>query len=267
VTSVAPTEVTPARVALLKSIADLAEAKRQTAEARARLAEAVGLPLKALEQVELSFDLSIAPYSLGQLPSADLRQHALQDRPDLRAALAEYAAAQSALQLEIARQYPDVHLGTGYQFDQGDHKWALGVTAEIPVLNHNEGPIAEALAKRAEVAARFLELQAKVVAEMDRAFELQSASQEQLRNSELVVQTQRQHLDALQAAFKGGLADALEVNGAQIELSVGLLARLDAQFRLQQAIGQLEEALRRPFVGLASIERGREAQQLKKEKP
>jgi broad specificity phosphatase PhoE len=27
---------------------------------------------------------------------------------------------------EIAKQYPDIHLGPGYQYDQGVNKWTLG---------------------------------------------------------------------------------------------------------------------------------------------
>ena len=58
--------------------------------------------------------------------------------------LAEYQASQSALQLEIARQYPDVQLGPGYEFDQGDNKWMLGLGVTLPVFNQNQGAIAAA---------------------------------------------------------------------------------------------------------------------------
>ncbi len=37
----------------------------------------------------------------------------------LRLSLLDYAASQSALELELARQYPDVHLNPGYMFDEG----------------------------------------------------------------------------------------------------------------------------------------------------
>jgi outer membrane protein TolC len=93
----------------------------------------------------------------------------LQGRSDIQSALAEYAAAEADLQLQIAKQYPDVHLSPGYQYDQGDNKWSLGVTFELPLLNQNQGPIAEARARRLESAARFTELQAKVIGEIDRA--------------------------------------------------------------------------------------------------
>ena len=65
------------------------------------------------------------------------------------------------LRLEIARQYPDLHLNPGYEFDQADSKWALGLSIELPLLNQNQGPIAEAEARRLESAARFESLQAR----------------------------------------------------------------------------------------------------------
>ena len=62
--------------------------------------------------------------------------------------------------LELARQYPDLHVGTGYTFDQGQNKWALGLSIDLPLLDQNQGPIAEAEAARDEAAARFVAIQA-----------------------------------------------------------------------------------------------------------
>ena len=123
----------------------------------------------------IAFDLARIPEA-DDLTSAEARRAALQSRTDILAALAEYAASESALQLEIAKQYPDIHLSPGYQFDQGDNKWHLGLSAELPVLNRNQGPIAEAEARRAESAARFEALQAKVIAEIDRALAVLDAN-------------------------------------------------------------------------------------------
>lgn len=110
------------------------------------MAEALGVPLAALNHFD--FTLNTDSTAADELTGKTARERALRSRADIAAALANYAAAQSALQLEIARQYPDVHLGTGYQWDQGEGKWQLGLTLEIPVLNRNQGPIAEAEARR-----------------------------------------------------------------------------------------------------------------------
>ena len=73
------------------------------------------------------------------------------------------------MQLEIAKQYPDVHLNPGYELDQTDNKWTLGLTVDLPLLNQNQGGIAEAKAKRAQAAAHFLSVQANAISEIDNA--------------------------------------------------------------------------------------------------
>ncbi|MCL5279148.1 MAG: TolC family protein [Planctomycetes bacterium] len=196
---IAATDLTPQRVAFIRTQADLADARRQVTDSRAAVAQALGVPLQALEGHELKFDLSMtdagptanpqsaiisspAPTGDRNPQSAEARRQALHSRADILAALADYAASQSALQLEIARQYPDIRLGPGYEYDQGLHKWGLAVGTDfLPVFNRNQGPIAEAQAKRAEAAARFLALQAQGISEIDRALAARAASQEQLR--------------------------------------------------------------------------------------
>ena len=122
------------------------EARRQSAEALAQLADAVGLPASAMEVTTLSFDeLNEAR---AELTTAEARRQAAVNRVDILAALAEYAASQAVLQLEIAKQYPDLHIAPGYQLDQTDNKWTLGATLTLPVLNQNRGAIAEASAHR-----------------------------------------------------------------------------------------------------------------------
>ncbi len=239
-------EIMTGRVALIKSSADLAESRRLIVETRQRIAEALGLSAKAIEGIQFHFDLAPALDATKNLISEETRRQALQTRPDILAALAEYAASQSTLQLEIAKQYPDIHIGSGYQWDQGESKWSFGVTFELPVLNRNEGPIAEARAKRTEVAARFVALQAKAIGEIDRALAHRGAVQEQLAQIETLVRTQRQQLQSVEAAFKAGGADQVELRTAQLEASTSELVQLDAQIKLQQSLGQLEEALQRP---------------------
>src|SRR5204863_2457362 len=132
-----------------------------------------------------------------ELASDEARQQALLGRPDILAALADYAAAEASLRIEIAKQYPDIHLTPGYQFDQGEHKWSLGIAAELPVLNQNQGPIAEALARREESAARFAALQAKVLAEIDRGLAARVAALEQVTRQSGLTQLAREQSAAV----------------------------------------------------------------------
>jgi outer membrane protein TolC len=251
--AVSAIELSPARIALVKLQAETADARRQVAEARARISESLGLPARALDDVALTFDLSQTadPAWL----SAEARRQALLGRADLLALLAEYAASESALQLEIAKQYPDLHFNPGYQYDQGENKWSLGLSVELPVLYRNHGGIVEAKARRDETAARFLALQAKVIAEIDRALLSRTAAIEQLTQVDELVRAERQQMDQLEASFQAGVADQFDLASARVEFATTELARLDALAKQQQALGLLEDALQRPFDGLSTVER------------
>jgi outer membrane protein, heavy metal efflux system len=263
--AIAAPEVTAARVAFIKTQADLVEAQRQAVESRTRVAEALGLPLKAIEGRTLAFDLSAAD-SGRELESAEVRQRALHSRADILALLAEYAASQSALQLEIARQYPDIRLGPGYEYDQGSRKWGLGIGVDLPVLNHNEGPIAEAEAKRAEVAARFLELQARVIAEIDRAMAVRMAVRDQLQQIDSLLGVQRRQALSVEEMVKAGAADQYELRSAQLELQLTELTRLDTQVKAQQSLGQLEDAVQMPFDALRTVDKNPRKEAVKETK-
>ena len=161
--------------------------------------------------------------------------------------------AAGAFRLEIAKQYPDVHLSPGYEFDQGDSKWSLGLTVDLPVLNQNQGPIAEAKARRAETGARFLALQTKVLAEIDRALALVETDSQTGRLLGSVAREQARRQDSLAAQFKAGAVDRLELLNAQVETATAQLAEVDGQFRLQRSIGALESALQRELPPPATI--------------
>jgi outer membrane protein TolC len=225
----------------------LADATRQAADARVRIAEALGLPVKALDGAEFTFPLAETEAAGKALTSAEVRQHALLGRAEILSALAEYAASESALQLEIAKQYPDVHFAPSYQYDQGENKWSLGLMAELPVLNQNQGPIAEAKAKRQESAARFVALQAKVLAQIDSALAARNAALQQLQRQDRLTRLTREQSASAEAMFHAGAADKMELASAQLEAGVGDLALLDAQLKLQQAVAQLEAAVQQPF--------------------
>jgi outer membrane protein TolC len=90
---IAVSELTISRVALAKARLDLTEAQRQSVEARVNVAEAIGVSVKALDKVEVSFDLQIEPDAVKHLTSDEIQQQVLLSRTDILSALAEYAAA------------------------------------------------------------------------------------------------------------------------------------------------------------------------------
>lgn len=253
--AVSANEVATARIALSKWRTELAAAQSRLDQARAAIAAAVGLPVKSLAGFEFRFDLDAETSAARVTDAAELRRVALQQRADIRAALAEYAASQAALQLEIAKQWPDVHLNPGYQWDQEESKWSLGLSIELPVLNQNQGPIAEATARRVEAAARFTALQAKVIAELDRAEVAWRSAQEQLQQTNELLTAQAQQVSRLEAAQAAGGADRLDIATARLEVVSVELLRQEALVQLAQAVNDLEAGLQRPidFLEMAAL--------------
>ena len=251
-------ELTQARIAADGTRLALRDAERQSYEARGQLAQAIGIPTQALDGVKLSFD-SLREKPLEILP-VEARRQALLNRADILAALAEYAASQAALRLEIAKQYPDVHLNPGYAYDQGDNKWALGLTVTLPVLNRNQGTIAEAQARRAEAAAKFNALQATALGEIDLALAgYRAAQQKQAEADAMLVNLKQQEKSAHVRLDAGEIAKS-ELVALQMQFSLGLLAQRDAVTQVQQAKGRLEDALQSPADLLPSAEKAPRAE-------
>jgi len=131
--AISPFELTQARLVFDAIRLGLEDARRRKAEAYVHLAGALGVTTHALDGLSLSFGSFDEPPA--DLPAPSVRRQALLNRPDLLGALAAYEATQADLQLEIARQYPDLHLGPGYQMDQAANKWTLGLPVALPVFN------------------------------------------------------------------------------------------------------------------------------------
>lgn len=238
--------VTQARIALDQTRLAVHDAQRQAAEARAQLAAALGVPLDALREIDFSFEI-FDPFTLpAPPPAATLRRQALQTRPEILAALAQYAATESALALAVAKQYPDIQLGPGYAWDQGDNKWSLGISFPFLLWHRNQGPIAEATARRREAAARFTALQARVTGEFDTALGGYRAALGKLDAAESLLSAQQRQYRTLHDMVRGEAGRFALIN-AELQLLAGELARLEAQVAAEQALGALEDAVERPL--------------------
>jgi len=204
------------------------------------------VPVAALANIQIGFAAFERVYP--DIPADDVRRQAVLNRADVLAALSEYEASQAALQLEIARQYPDIHIGPGYTFDAGAHKFVLPVSGiTLPLLNQNQGPIAEASARRKEVAARVNALQAQAIDDTQREVQNYRAVLKNLHLAESLLSAQQRQLQDLQKTYKAGETDRLTLALAQHALYTHALIRQDAQVQVQRNIGQLEDAMQRPL--------------------
>jgi len=231
------------RLALARMRADAARSGRQALEARAGLASVLGVSVAALEGVEIDFSLSEIPQDLAALESGKAQRAALLGRADVLAMLSRYAASEEDLRLELAKQVPDLHLGPAYEFDQGDNKWGLALSLELPLLSQNQGSIDEALARRRELAARFERLQARVIGAVDAALASLRGSRAELREARHLVEGARARQRLTRAALSEGATDRVALLHTDLEVQRASVLLIDSEEQLQNAAARLEQAV------------------------
>ncbi|MGI8967295.1 MAG: TolC family protein, partial [Limisphaerales bacterium] len=242
------TEVYFARTELLNFQLAFRAAEGRVIESKTAVASAIGLSASALDEIKFVWPELNSPVSAEKISVSSVQSAGLLNRLDIRRSLVEYAAAESALRIEIAKQYPDVHLTPGYQFDQGTHKFSLGPSVTLPIFNHNQGGVADANAKRQEAAAQFLALQGQVISQTEKAFaQFQNAVAQFAEADSLSTELQKRAEKSAQRAREIGETDRAALASVQVQSSILARARLDALLKVQTALGALEDAAQRPL--------------------
>ena len=224
-------------------------ADKQQAEAFASIASAIGVSTEALRNIHIDTSTIAAIRKQDDMVSDVAREDILKHHSQLMAALADYQAAHSALQLEIAKQTPDINLGPGYEWSKDGSIYTLGLSVTLPVFNNNEGPIAEAEAKRQEAAKRFNALQVDVIGKIELAQASYKASRATLKTADQLVEAQKIKSGQLNSQLGTGEASKLPSLLAQSEITTAAIARLDAMVQLLKAKAALETALEQPLFG------------------
>lgn len=228
------TELTTYQLALNRAALDVSAARRDAGKSRATLAMAVGVPVSAFNGVKVKLDFGNVEVVGGS---------ALKTHPDVMLALADYATAEAVLKGEIAKQYPDLKLTSGFQWDQDDRKWQLpGLGIDLPVLHRNQGGIAEAKARRDAAATRLTRAQARIIGEIDAARAALQGAQDQAREAEKLLASERDAESQAEKNLKAGGGDRLELLTAKVQGAAGRVSLLEAQALVQQAAAALEAA-------------------------
>jgi CRISPR system Cascade subunit CasA len=239
------------RAPALMTRSDLAAAHRRVAEARARrvqadaaLARALGVPIAAVTA------LSLAPV---EPPPQDLAisqaaRDAAMTRRDVLKAVIGYDLAESALRTEIARQYPEIHIGPGYSYDHGVSKLPFNLSLVLPPLDLNRAAIAQAEARRGEAGRSMEAIQASVLGAVEQAGSaLEAARLAEASIRERDVPIARRLATSAAHSARAGETDRVDDLGAQATLIEAELAALDARRVAVSAGVDLEDALRAPF--------------------
>jgi len=115
------------------------------------------------------------------------------------------------------------------------------------VLNQNQGPIAEAAARRELAAAKFRALQARVIGEIDQAVAGYQAAKQQWDFGAAMFAAEGKQQAAARQQLAAGVIDQFDWLAAQMEHSTAALAQIDNVTVERRARGALEDALQSPL--------------------
>lgn len=240
-------QVLQARLEWINAQLSRADAKAAASQARTALAGALGVPVTALHGIHLDYGAIVQRPAPQTLAVARFKTFALTQRPDIRAALMRYAASAQGLKLEIARQYPDLQIGPGYTWDQGAHKWSIGFSLNLPVFNQNQGPIAQARARRKTQAARFRVLQERITTQFNSALIAYQAGDDKSKLAQHLLQASQTRLRSARASYRVGETNRVDLLRIELDTQRDRLALLQAQVEAAQALAALENVLEHPL--------------------
>jgi cobalt-zinc-cadmium efflux system outer membrane protein len=236
------------RVDLIHARAETKRAQGMSARSRVLLANSMGIPASALEGMALDARGLDTPPDESSLPLAGIQRAGLMQRIDIQRMLVEYSAAEAALEIEIARQRPNIELGIGYAFEEGFNRYIFPASIPLAALfQRNRGPIAEAEARRQEIQQKFISLQAAAIGEFDLALAQYRAALAALEESGVILTVERERESAALRFLEAGETDRLEVATARLRSVTAERARLDALQQVRVALGALENAVQQPL--------------------
>ncbi|MFW2854239.1 TolC family protein [Sphingomonas sp. TX0543] len=229
-----------ARATLRRTQLDAQATAAMQADTLHQLAIAIGLPAERLLMSRLALPRLDAGLSPGFITRA--RDAAPLNRADLLARLADYAAADADLRLQLAGRTPNIEAGPSFEYDQGEKKWGVTLAASLPVFNANGGPIAEARAVRTQAERQFTTAQAAVIGEVDRAAEAYAQAVRSLGVAERLYAEQERRARAVETMFARGEIDRVELLTARAELAAQVTGGADARGAVAKAALALQAA-------------------------
>ena len=241
-------ELTQTRTAAAQAESRYVLAEQRQIRARGDLAQALALPLSALDALRIDYAAFDAPVAVP--PMSALRANATLDRIDLRRALAQHAAAEAALTVELRAQYPEIRLKPGLLWDQGATVWSLGAALPLFAAQRQAGPIAEAVARRDMAAQHFLALQSQALVALEHARTRVKAAELDIDGAEAEHDEARLQLTRTEQRYARGDADRLDRLLARVRVLEADIRLLYARQRTLASRLALEDAVQRPLSAL-----------------
>jgi outer membrane protein TolC len=237
-----------AQAEALRAAAQVNTARNDSAAANGALAVALGLPLSGVPAGAAI--LLPDPHALpdpAQVDGTSLREWTVMNRLAIRRALLEYEQAQTALRIEVAKQYPDITLGPGYIYDLGTQKIALTIGSALPRRAAHQAAIEAARIDREKVAEHFDAVQARALGELDAALQRYRTAYAGVEAARVSVQRQHAATQSAQAQLQAGNIDRGEWLSARLASVQREHVVLDAERAAIDALTTVENVMQKPL--------------------
>jgi len=179
----------------------------------------------------------------------ELRQIALETRPDVLAAQRNIEAAQRTRDLAYAQRHRDVDVALEYQRIGGDN--TIGATVSFPLfLSHKfEGQIKQGLAQVQQANVAFDQAKLQAMTDVEKAYQAYQASRQilQVYTTEALARAEESFRIA-GVSYRQGATSLLELQDAQRTLNQTRVAANQAFFDYRMSLYQLEQATGKSLV-------------------
>ena len=241
--STSSVEQTKADVAVASARVELDEARRALEVARGELAATWGSTTPTFARAVGRLD------HLTPVPPLAVLEARIDDSPGVARWTTELAERQATIDLERARAVPDVTATGGYRrlFDPDENTFVVGFSIPLPVLNRNEGAIAEAEHRLQQARSDQQSTRVRVTTAIDDAYQALSTARNQITTLDRdVLPGARQAFTMLNEGYREGRFSYLEVLDAQRTLIGARAQRVRALGDHQRAVVTLERLLGEP---------------------
>ena len=223
-------ELDRSKVAALQAMASVQQGQLQLDQAKTQLQFLLGRNAGAND---FDVESSLRRDTVIETP-AEIRNLAMQRRPDVRLATERQARTTADLRLQVANGKVDYVIGTEYvqQAAYGVTGPTMGFSLSVPLalFNKNQGEIARAERERSQADARIGALRASVGAEVEKAYRQYSVSKQMLESIEgNMLERARSVRDTTEYAYQRGEASLIEFLDAQRAFSEATQTYNDAR--------------------------------------
>lgn len=239
-------DVLQARTAVSQALLAVQTTEGQVRTARGALATAAGFPAT----MDLDADAVLGHGQIAEVAdSVDvLVKHALENRPDLAAAQATYAAAQQNVRVVKSARLPaisasgsagrNIILSTG---GGGGNFYSLGFSLAVPLFNGFswEYNTREAQALAEVENARTASLAQQVTYQVFAAYEAQRTASQRVRTSAELLASATASAEAALARYKEGVGGLIDLLAAENALADARAQRIQAHLQWYSALVQL----------------------------